>query len=241
MIEIKNLNYKVERKEILKNLSISIPMNQMTQIIGPNGAGKSSLIKILIGFVKASSGDVNISTKEDKISYLPQKYEQGDDLSIDDYLRLAGFKATRGLPSIYNEFKEKLDSLKECLRLEQSHDTMLSTLSGGEFQKWRLLGATYWNPELILLDEPTSFLDPKYQDEIQLLFDYLINKEKKTIISVTHDLNKVLNSKGHVVALKNGELFFQGSTQELFDENKINLLFDKKFNLKNIDGGFYAL
>ncbi|GAB4013181.1 MAG: ABC transporter ATP-binding protein [Bdellovibrio sp.] len=241
MIEIKNLSYSVKGKDILKGLNFSIPMNQMTQIIGPNGAGKSTLIKIIIGFMTPSAGIVQHHINENLVSYLPQKYERSEDLCLDDYLRLSGFKATRGLPSRYNEFKKKIESLKECLRLVQSHDTMISTLSGGEFQKWRLLGATYWNPDLILLDEPTSFLDPKYQDEIQLLFDYLIEQEKKTIISVTHDLNKVLNSKGHVVALKNGELYFQGQTSELFVEDVINKLFDKKFKLKNIDGGLYAL
>ena len=241
MIQLNLDSFSLGQKRILEKINFQADQASLINIVGPNGSGKTTLLKILAGLYKLQNGHLNFSVIDDKISFLSQKSELAEDITINDYLRLAGFKVCKGQLGRFKKYLPEITSLMECLGLSHSLETSIGHLSGGEFQKWRIIAATYWDPEVLLLDEPCSFLDPKHQDEILKLLKFFVHNKKKTVVIVSHDINQVLNSMGQVFGLKKGQIVFSGFHEDFHNSSVLENLFDKKFNVTTVGEGRYAL
>ena len=192
MITLKNVTFKYKNEIILDNINLEINENDYIAIIGPNGGGKTTLIKLILGLLKPTSGEIILNTK--KIGYVPQY----TNFSLDIPITILDV-VLQGRLSKYKFFytKEDKEIAKQKLKLVnmlEYKDKKISNLSGGERQRVLIARALASNPDVLILDEPTSAIDIKGQKEI-----YKILKElKMTKIIISHDINILLEGVNKV-------------------------------------------
>jgi len=192
MITIKNLTFKYGNEIILDNINLEIKKGDYIALIGPNGGGKTTLIKLILGLLKPTSGEIILKTK--KIGYVPQYTNFSLDIPIrviDVILqgRLSKFKF------FYNKKDRKIAQEKlKLVNMEKFANKKISDLSGGQRQRVLIARALVSEPEILILDEPTSAIDIKGQKEI-----YKILKELDiTKIIISHDINILLEGVNKV-------------------------------------------
>lgn len=222
MIEIKNLHKKFGKLIVLDGLELSIKKGGIFAILGPNGSGKTTLIKSILGMVVPNKGEILFNNKSvlkqwkyrNELNYLPQIANFPANLSVIELINMV--KNLR--PKQANE-KEliKLFGLKPFLKKK------LGNLSGGTKQKVNLVLTFMFDSDLIILDEPTTGLDP-----IALIYlKKLILKEKekgKTILITTHIMSLVDEMADEIVFLLDGKIYFKGSVAKLKQQtNQANL------------------
>ena len=192
MITLKNVTFKYKNEIILDNINLEIEKNDYIAIIGPNGGGKTTLIKLILSLLKPTSGEIILNTK--KIGYVPQY----TNFSLDIPITILDV-VLQGRLSKYKFFytKEDKEIAKQKLKLVnmlEYKDKKISNLSGGERQRVLIARALASNPDVLILDEPTSAIDIKGQKEI-----YKILKElKMTKIIISHDINILLEGVNKV-------------------------------------------
>ncbi len=239
MLVITNLSLSIEGKEILKNINIDFSNGGLVTILGPNGSGKSTLIKCITGIYDNWTGEILLEGRSVRelsvierariISYVPQLLEVYADYTIWDFLEMSYYPHLENLRNLTSiELKRGLEILEKFELLELK-DRSLSTLSGGERQRVFIAASVFQKPKLLLLDEPTSFLDPKIQDDINKVI-FSLQKEMSVIL-VSHDINSSLINSERIIGLKAGMNFFDGTPKEIINKNHLDELFDKSFKL----------
>ncbi|MBW6515534.1 MAG: metal ABC transporter ATP-binding protein [Candidatus Cloacimonetes bacterium] len=225
MIEIRNLNYQVNNKIILKDINLFLKKGEFIAILGPNGAGKSTLVKIIIALINDYRGTVLIEgspnrqwMKKNRIGYLPQGEKLDADFpatALD--IVLMGYAGTKGLfRSFSSSDKERAYHYLEIVGLVGKELQYIGSLSGGEFQRVLLARALMSESEIFFLDEPEASLDTEsVKGFFQLLND--INQQGKTIIVVSHDLNILTQHTSFLICL-NKTLHFHDKTELLSAE-----------------------
>ncbi len=225
-VEFKQLSFAYGGQQVLDNISCRLTAGHIYAVLGINGTGKSTLIKLLAGFLKPAAGSVllgnrqlkNLSLKQraQRIAYVPQ-HQQISNLSVFDYL-LLGRK-----PHHTWQSKRRDDALVGSMleKLSLSHLTMrpLQQLSGGELQKVALARAFLQEPEILLLDEPTSSLDLKNQLEVmELISAETLAKNLTTIITV-HDVNLALRFAEYFILMKDRKILAAGDLEIMTSEH----------------------
>jgi iron complex transport system ATP-binding protein len=223
-VDVNDVRFFFGRNEILSGISLSIRKNERWAVIGPNGAGKSTLIKVIAGLLRPVNGTVLIEGTDLRkynprkralaMAYVPQKPDGTIPYTVYDFIMLGRY-ASMGLfgqPS--DEDRRMIEIASGICDVQHLMMRTMNTLSGGELQRVLLAGAVAQNSSILLLDEPTTFLDPAHE---RLFFDALErlhgNKQLTTIM-VTHDINNAIYQCSHIAALRNGELAFAGVTEE---------------------------
>tara|TARA_R110000787_G_scaffold129264_2_gene241084 strand:- start:10451 stop:11161 length:711 start_codon:yes stop_codon:yes gene_type:complete len=214
MIEITKLYKKFGKNEVLKDLDLSINQGGIFAVLGPNGSGKTTLIKSILGMVIPQSGSIKLNGKTIKkdwkyrseIDYLPQIANFPNNLTVKELIKM--IKDLRANNSNNEE------PLIELFKLDPFLDKKLGNLSGGTKQKVNLVLTFMFDSPLVILDEPTTGLDP-----ISLIrLKDLITKEKekgKTILITSHIMSFVEEVADEIVFLLEGKIYFKGSISEL--------------------------
>lgn len=219
-ITIRNIVKKFEKQKVLDDISFSINEGELVGLLGPNGAGKSTLMRILTGFLPADSGKVSIGNcKVDVastgirqfIGYLPEHNPLYTDLYVKEHLSLAA-----GLSKLTNR-KQKIKNIIELTGLEPEKHKKIGMLSKGFRQRVGLAQALIHDPPVLILDEPTTGLDPNQLQEIRELIKKL-SKEKTVIIS-THIMQEVEAVCNRAMIIDKGRLIADGSIHELKSGN----------------------
>ena len=218
MVSIQDLHKKFGKNQVLSGLNLEISEGGIFAVLGPNGSGKTTLIKCLLGMVIPNKGHISVlgedvkngSDYRHKIDYLPQIANFPSNLKVKELIKM--IKDLRG----NTDLDQDLISL---FKLEPFLDKKLGNLSGGTKQKVNLVLTFMFNSPLIILDEPTTGLDP-----ISLIrLKDLIKKEKakgKTILITSHIMSFVEEISDEIVFLLEGEIYFKGSISQL--KNKTN-------------------
>ena len=219
MIEIKQLNKKFGKNEVLKELDLSINKGGIFAVLGPNGSGKTTLIKSILGMVIPQSGSIKLNgntIKKDwkyrnEIDYLPQIANFPNNLTVKELIKM--IKDLRA-----NNSKNE-EPLIKLFKLEPFLNKKLGNLSGGTKQKVNLVLTFMFDSPLVILDEPTTGLDP-----ISLIrLKGLITKEKekgKTILITSHIMSFVEEVADEIVFLLEGKIYFKGTISELKSKTK---------------------
>ena len=199
MISIQHICKSFGSQQVLKDVSLEIPAGQIVGLLGPNGAGKSTLMKILIGLWKADSGEVQAPVR---IGYLPENNPLYDEMYVAEYLE---FMAGMTTPSLRGrDGVELVATLIDLVGLTPERHKHIRELSKGYRQRVGLAQALLGNPELLILDEPTTGLDPNQLVEIRSLIRDL-GKERTVILS-THIMQEVREMCDRVIILDHGEI-----------------------------------
>ena len=228
MITIEHINKSFGAQQVLKDVSLEIPAGQVLGLLGPNGAGKSTLMKILIGLWKADSGSVSVPPR---IGYLPENNPLYEEMYVTEYLRFmasltaskasgltdeAGLTAKRSYSAVVNELIERVGLTPE----RHKH---IRELSKGYRQRVGLAQALLGDPQLLILDEPTTGLDPNQLVEIRALIRSL--GKDRTVILSTHIMQEVREMCDRVVILDHGQIKADKPINEIKD---LEALFHEK-------------
>ena len=218
MIEIKNLNKKFGKHHVLKNVSVTSKKGECIALVGPNGCGKTTLIKSFLGMVIPDSGSIEFDGKSvlgeyeyrNRIGYMPQIGRYPDNMTIGQV-----FEMVQEIRQNNNIDKELYDAFK----IEELAHKKMSTLSGGTTQKVSATLAFMFNPEVLILDEPTAGLDPLASE---ILKEKIIKeKEKGKLILITsHLLSELDDLVSEIIFMQEGEIEFHKSVQQLKEETQ---------------------
>ena len=222
---------------IVKSIDLSIKNGEWLGVIGPNGSGKSTLIKGICRIIKPFHGSIYLKEKDiskytnklisQTISFLPQQCNSNMQITVKELVALGR--------SPYKDFWEfdlnKTDNEKICDALNlvdiyDFKDTFISQISGGQRQRAYLALALAQDPEILILDEPTTALDLKYQIKFLEILKKLKEKKDISIITILHDLNLTSRYAEKILALKNGESAGYGTCNEIISVKKIKDIFD---------------
>jgi zinc transport system ATP-binding protein len=192
IIDIKNVSFAYNDETVLKDINLTVKQNDYLAIIGPNGGGKSTLVKLILGFIKPTKGKIKLHTS--KLGYVPQYTNFSLDIPI-TVLDVVLQGRIKKYKFFYNkeDKKEAYDKLK-LVKMFEYKNKKISDLSGGQRQRVLIARAMVSNPEILILDEPTSAIDPQGQKEI---YD-ILKSLKITKIMISHDLNFLLEGVNKV-------------------------------------------
>jgi ABC-2 type transport system ATP-binding protein len=228
-IEVQFVSKSYETQLALNEISFSAKKGEIIGFLGPNGAGKSTMMKILTGYISPTKGTVSVSgidvlknpiAAKAKIGYLPEQNPLYQEMYVREYLQ---FQA-----SIFKVSKETITSVIKDVGLIPEMHKKISQLSKGYQQRVGLAAALIHNPDVLILDEPTTGLDPNQLQEIRTLLKKL--GKEKTILFSTHIMQEVEAVCDRVIIIKKGELLIDASIEELKEGNEqsIEVTFDYK-------------
>jgi len=217
MIEIKKCNKKFGKLEVLKNVSLSFKKGECIALIGPNGCGKTTLIKSILGMVLPDSGQIEFDGKSifghylyrQKIGYMPQIGRYPDNMTIGQIIEM--------IKQLRHSNKSLDESLLHSFELEKMFSKQMRTLSGGTTQKVSAALAFLFDPEVLILDEPTAGLDPLASE---ILKEKIIaEKEKGKLILITsHLLSELDELVTEIIFMQDGLVHFHKKVNELKEE-----------------------
>jgi iron complex transport system ATP-binding protein len=222
-IETKALDIAYDEDLIVKALTMEIPHKKITSIIGPNGCGKSTVLKAVGRILKPRGGIVYLNgedirrlpTKETakRMAILPQTPTAPGGLTVSELVAYGRFPHQRGFGRITEEDKNIIRWALEVTKLSELEERPVDTLSGGQRQRVWIAMALAQQTDLILLDEPTTYLDLAHQLEIlSLLFDLNRNQDC-TIVMVLHDLNLAARFSDYMIAIRGGAIVSYGTPE----------------------------
>lgn len=226
LIEFKKVSFQYEKDGpvILKDISFTIQANQTTAIIGHNGSGKSTIAKLMNGLLVPQSGEIYIDgirlseeTVWDIRDTIGMVFQNPDNQFVGTTVRddVAFGMENRGFPR--DLMVERIDQALKAVQMEAYEEHEPHRLSGGQKQRVAIAGMLALQPKVMILDEATVMLDPLGRKEIMETITRLRQEENLTLITVTHDLDEVIQAD-HVIVLNEGRLYTEGTPEEVLKE-----------------------
>ena len=251
--KLKDVSYKypLEDREILKNINLDIKKGEFWAVIGKNGSGKTTLCNVLRRFVPdfykgELKGKITLESKELKDYSAKEIVQKVGFVFQNPFTQISGVKETVfeeiafGLENLAldaEHIRKRVEETLKLLRIEELRDKNPYELSGGQRQKVALASIIAMDPEIMVIDEPTSQLDPKGTEEIFEIID-ILKKEGKTIILVEHKLELIAEYAEKVMVLDEGEMILSGNTEDVL-KNKI--LMEKEIGIPQYAALAYKL
>jgi len=225
ILEARNLTICIENKLIIDNLTLAVPSGKITAILGPNGSGKSTLLKALSRVLQPQAGQVyfdgrnlaGIGGRElaRRLSVLPQSPQSPPDLSVRDLVEHGRFPHRSWWKGLASEDQGIVNWALTQTGIHDMAERLVSTLSGGERQRAWIAMALAQQPQVLLLDEPTTYLDICHQLEIMQLVAQLNRENNITVVMVLHDINQAAQYADHIAVLRDGAIFAAGVPEQV--------------------------
>ena len=228
-LDIVNLHAGYGETEILKGINLSVEHSEIVAIIGPNGAGKSTVVKSVLGLLNIISGNISLNGNNivgiapDKaiksgISYVPQTHNIFPNLTITENLEMGAWTKSKGIPERIQEMFELFPDLKV------KRNKVAGSLSGGQRQMVAMAKALMVDSKIMLLDEPTAGLSPKFQSEIFRTIKR-INKNGVPILLVEQNAKQALETADRGYVLEDGTNKVEGKGQDLINDRNVARMF----------------
>ncbi len=240
-LELHDVVFRVDEKALLSGVSLALPAGQLYSVVGPNGAGKSTLLKLVARVLQVSSGGIQIAGRDIReisaqehaqlIGYVPQTLETDYSHTALDFVLMGLYPVLQRWAAVQAEHEQAALEALAAVGMSAFSHRLINTLSGGERQRVLLAAALVHRPRLLLLDEPTSFLDPHHEQEIAELLRSLRAERGVSVLAVTHQLNACALQSDGVVGLRDGQVVFSGSPRELMQACTLQAIFDFTFQL----------
>ena len=209
-IRIEHLNKHIGKQHVLKDVNLTIGDGEVIGLLGPNGAGKSTLMKIMVGVWDATSGEVQVPKS---VGFLPEQNPLYEDMYVREYLRF--FVELRTNSQLPISHSQQVEDLINRVGLTAEANKKIGQLSKGYKQRVGLAQAMIGDPELLILDEPTTGLDPNQLEDIRTLIRDM--GKDRTVILSTHILQEVKQMCSRVIIIDHGEIKVDKPISEIED------------------------
>lgn len=252
VFDIKGLTFSYGANEVIKGLDLSIKQGKVTTLIGANGCGKSTLFNLITKNLRPNSGEIRLEGKDisqvklkdfaRQVAIVHQYNTAPADISVE---KLVAFGRTPyhglGSPSNSEEDEEKIKRALEITNTEKLKDKAVAQLSGGQKQRVWIAMALAQDTKILFLDEPTTYLDIRYQLQILKLVRKLNEEYGMTVIMVLHDINQSLYYSDEIVAMKDGRITAQGKPEEIITSELIKNVYDVELGISAVNGRPFVL
>lgn len=252
VFDIKGLTFSYGTNEVIKGLDLSIKQGKVTTLIGANGCGKSTLFNLITKNLRPNSGEIRLEGKDisqvklkdfaRQVAIVHQYNTAPADISVE---KLMAFGRTPyhgfGSPSNSEEDEEKIKRALEITNTEKLKDKAVAQLSGGQKQRVWIAMALAQDTKILFLDEPTTYLDIRYQLQILKLVRKLNEEYGMTVIMVLHDINQSLYYSDEIVAMKDGRITAQGKPEEIITSELIKNVYDVELGISAVNGRPFVL
>lgn len=252
VFDIKGLTFSYGTNEVIKGLDLSIKQGKVTTLIGANGCGKSTLFNLITKNLRPNSGEIRLEGKDisqvklkdfaRQVAIVHQYNTAPADISVE---KLVAFGRTpyHGFGSLSNseEDEEKIMRALEITNTEKLKDKAVAQLSGGQKQRVWIAMALAQDTKILFLDEPTTYLDIRYQLQILKLVRKLNEEYGMTVIMVLHDINQSLYYSDEIVAMKDGRMTAQGKPEEIITSELIKNVYDVELGISAVNGKPFVL
>ncbi|RNF39229.1 ABC transporter ATP-binding protein [Planococcus salinus] len=243
MIQVRELTKFYGKKQVVGNVSVNIQRGQITSFIGPNGAGKSTLLSMVSRLLDADTGDVLIDQTNSKkmksndfskrVSILKQSNYMNVRLTIRELVSFGRFPYSKG--RLNDEDEKMVDQAIEYMNLKDMEDIYLDELSGGQRQRAFIAMVIAQDTDYVLLDEPLNNLDMKHSVQIMKILRRLVDELGKTVVIVLHDINFASVYSDRIVALKNGLVVKDGTTEEIIQSDSLKEIYDMDIPIQQMN------
>ena len=235
-LETKKLTLAYEVAPVVRNLDLAIPAGKITVLVGANGCGKSTLLRGLARLLKPKSGKVyldgkdisrlNSKTVAQKLAMLTQSPIAPEGLTVRDLVAMGRYPYQNWLQQWSKEDEEKIQEALSITTMTELADRALDSLSGGQRQRAWIAMVLAQDTNILLLDEPTTYLDLAHQVELLDLLQQLHETKGKTIVMVLHDLNLACRYADYLVAVQQGKVYGMGTPEQIMTEEMVREVFN---------------
>lgn len=240
-----------ESKDFIKNLNINIEKGKITTILGPNGSGKSTLLSLLCGINKVKDGEIlidNISIKKmkykdiaKKVATVHQQNAVPNDITVENLISYGRLPHKKFFEKENKNDNSIIEWAINCTGLEKYRNKSVMSLSGGERQRVFISMALAQKPEVLFLDEPTTYLDIYHQIEILELVKSINNEYGITVVMVLHDINQAIKYSHNIIVMKNGSLIKSGNAKNIMDINLLKEVYKVDGIMNNLENNQYFI
>ena len=248
-IEVKDLDVAYEQKYIIKNMNLEIPKGKITMIIGSNGCGKSTLLKTIARIITPKKGEIKLdgvslkaqAPKEiaKKMAVLPQSPIVPSGLLVKELVSYGRFPYQSAMGGLKEKDIEMVNWAMKVTGIAEFSERSVDSLSGG--QRQRAWIAMAQETEILVLDEPTTYLDMAHQLEILMLLQKLNKEENRTIVMVLHELNNATKFADYLIGVKEGEVVFRGKPLDVITNENLYTLYGIDAKLQLDETGQYPI
>jgi iron complex transport system ATP-binding protein len=241
ILEAEGVTVRIDETKILEDVSLSVRAGELLSIIGPNGAGKSTLIRAFDGLVTPDRGTIRVMgrtlgsyTRRELariVSYVPQTGAPAIQFSVGTFVEMGRYPHLGSWAALGAEDAATVRAALAMTETAHLVDRSMASLSGGERQRVFVAAALAQGGSVLLLDEPTTYLDYRHQVQIIDLLERLHREQGMTILAATHDLNRTVPVSDSVVALREGRVLLSGPAEQVFDSERLAAIYDTEFRL----------
>ncbi len=253
MVLLQDLHFRYDREAplVLQDLSLSIPKGAVTAILGPNGCGKTTLLHILLGSLKPLQGEIMLAGKQQGsysrkamsqlIGLVPQEEDVPFEFSVLEYVVLGRAPYLGWLDSPRDADYLMAEASIAEVGIEHLAQRTVPSLSGGERQLARLARALAQEPDLMLMDEPTSHLDLSNQSLVLYLIRRLVNKRGTTVVFTTHDPTSAVSVADYIILLQDGQTLATGAVEEVITSANLSAVYNTAVEVHRLNGRLVIL
>ncbi|MDO5294782.1 MAG: ABC transporter ATP-binding protein [bacterium] len=234
-VEVKDLQVGYDDNIIIENLNLTVPKGEITMIIGANGCGKSTLLKSIGRILTPKRGEVHVNGVEIKkqaskelakqMAVLPQNPQVPSGLLVRELVAYGRAPYQKAFGGLSQEDYEMVDWAMKATGIHEFADRQIDALSGGQRQRAWIAMAIAQGTEILILDEPTTYLDMAHQLEILKLLQQINKDYKRTIIMVLHELNNATKFATHLIGMKKGSVVFEGKPKDVITKENLKTLY----------------
>ena len=241
VIDVARFSFRFGSTPVLRDVSFSVRAGEYLSIVGPNGAGKTTLLKCLDRIYRGGTGRIAIFGRPlalyrqrelaRLLSYVPQADGPLVAFTVEQFVLMGRYPYLNPLSSIAHQDRQAVRRVMRRTGIEPLAHRTLDTPSGGDRQKVYIAAALAQGAEVLLLDEPTTFLDYRHQAEIRDLLGEVNRQSAVTIVAVTHDVNRAALDSDRIIALSAGSVVFDGTPAQIMRPQTLQRIYGTPFLL----------
>lgn len=247
MLQVKDVRIAYEKEDIVKDCSFSVQSGEIMSIIGPNGSGKSTLLKAISGFIPYRKGNILLEGKPLKklrkkdisrvMCMLNQKNVIPNDMTVEELVSYGRYPHKKWYEKLNQADADIIEWALQKTYVDHYRKRNVSSLSGGEAQRVWIAMALAQRPKVLLLDEPTTYLDIAHQHEVLELIRELNEEINMTVVMVLHDLNQAARYSNRIFVIQKGEMQICGKTNDVMTEHMIRDVYhmDAEVEYKHVE------